>query len=180
MSITTISNCTTDLRIDKLSEQYKMKRDKNLQELSRDHHHGLLLGWKIRQGLKLQVDPQLIVDYIRYFFESALSQHFEEEETQILTYLQDDNALKFRTVNDHRAIKSMVEALSDNEKEPAAFLKIAELLDDHIRFEERELFPYLQEQLSSEQLNEIGIAIHSIHKPFVDTFHTQFWSLRQN
>ena len=157
-----------------------MKRDKNLQELSRDHHHGLLLGWKIRQGLKLQADPALIVEYIRYFFESALLPHFEEEETQILTYLQDDNAHKIRTLNDHRAITSLVEALSDSEKEPAAFLKIAELLDEHIRFEERELFPYLQDQLNSEQLNEIGIAIDSMHKPFVDTFHSQFWNSRLN
>jgi hemerythrin superfamily protein len=155
-----------------------MKRDKNLQELSRDHHHGLLLGWKIRQGLKLQADPALIVEYIRYFFESALLRHFEEEETQILTYLQDNNAHKIRTINDHRAIKSLVEALADSEREPAAFLKIADFLDDHIRFEERELFPYLQDQLNSEQLNEIGTAIDSMHQPFVDTFHPQFWNSR--
>jgi hemerythrin-like domain-containing protein len=157
-----------------------MKRDKNLQELSRDHHHGLLLGWKIRQGLKLQVDPELIVQYIRYFFHSALLPHFGEEETHILTYLEDDNTYKERTLNDHRAITSLVEALADKENEAAVFLKIAELLDDHIRFEERELFPYLQEQFSSEQLNEIGVAIDSSHKPFDDTFHPQFWNPRLN
>lgn len=37
-----------------------IKRTKALQPLSRDHHHGLLLCWKIRQGIKLNVEPERI------------------------------------------------------------------------------------------------------------------------
>ena len=122
-----------------------MKRDKNLQALSRDHHHGLLLGWKIKQGLKHEVNPELIVEYIRYFSEAALFPHFNEEEKQILIYLQDDNSYKLRTLNDHVTIAKLIETLDDQETDPAVFLKIADILEDHIRFEERELFPYLQD-----------------------------------
>lgn len=151
-----------------------------MQALSRDHHHGLLLGWKIRQGLKLQANPNLISEYIRYFFKSALLPHFEEEESQILGYLEDDNKFKIRTLNDHRAIAGLINTLDNKEEDSAVFLKIAELLDNHIRFEERELFPYLQEQLSPKQLEEVGKAIDATHKPFVDTFHSQFWNSQAN
>jgi hemerythrin superfamily protein len=157
-----------------------MKRDKNLQSLSRDHHHGLLLGWKIKQGLKYSVSPELIAEYIHYFSKAALFPHFEEEEKQILVFLKDDNEYKVRTLNDHRTIAKLIDSLEANPPEPAAFLKIAEILDDHIRFEERELFPYLQDELTSEQLDEIGVAIDRIHQPFVDTFHSEFWIARPN
>lgn len=153
-----------------------MKRDENLQALSRDHHHGLLLGWKIRQGLKYLVGPDVIADYIKYFFEKALLPHFKEEEIIILSYLPDDNELKLRTQEEHKIIDKKVKALGGNIlPEAAALLEIASLLDSHIRFEERELFPYLEKQLSSDQLNEIGASIDSNHIPFVEDFTPDFW-----
>jgi len=37
-----------------------IKRNEALKPLSRDHHHGLLLCWKIRQGIKLNIEPERI------------------------------------------------------------------------------------------------------------------------
>lgn len=155
-----------------------MKRDKNLQALSRDHHHGLLLGWKIRQGLKRNVSAALIADYIQYFSEAALFPHFAEEELQILTFLNNDNDLKLKTLEDHSQIATMIKSLNGVDTDD--FLRIASRLDEHIRFEERVLFPYLQEVLSADQLDAIGAAIDSSHKPFVDTFPTEFWNTPKN
>ena len=157
-----------------------MKRDKNLVALSRDHHHGLLLGWKIRQGLKHNVNAGLIAEYIMYFSEAALFPHFAEEEQQILTFLNDDDSLKLKTLDDHREIATMIKSININGDDPENFLLIASRLDDHIRFEERVLFPYLQEVLSADQLNAIGAAIDSLHKPFVDNFPTEFWNIPKN
>lgn len=158
----------------------EMKRDKNLQALSRDHHHGLLLGWKIRQGLKHNVNAGLIAEYILYFSEAALFPHFAEEEQQILIFLNDDNDLKLKTLDDHREIAAMIKSINIDSDDSENFLKIASRLDDHIRFEERELFPYLQEVLSADQLNLIGAAIDDLHQPFIDNFHTEFWNIPKN
>ena len=38
----------------------------------------------------------------------------------------------------------------------ASLLDLAEMIERHIRFEERELFPYLENILSLEQLQNIG------------------------
>jgi hypothetical protein len=153
-----------------------MKRDKNLQSLSRDHHHGLLLSWKIRQGLKYLASGDLIAEYIHYFAETALLPHFAEEEQYILPYLESEDPLKLRTLEEHRTILSLIEHLDSQIDQSAAFLKVAQLLEEHIRFEERELFPYLQEVLKPGELDQIGLAIDAQHSPFIESFHTEFWA----
>ncbi|CDF79955.1 hypothetical protein BN863_22430 [Formosa agariphila KMM 3901] len=35
-----------------MTDKKPLKRHKSLQPLSRDHHHGLLLAWKIRADLR--------------------------------------------------------------------------------------------------------------------------------
>ena len=45
-----------------------LKRHKALQPLSRDHHHGLLLSWKIRSGFKKNIDVERIKVYADWFY----------------------------------------------------------------------------------------------------------------
>lgn len=127
------------------------------------------------------VRPELMVEYVHYFSEAALYPHFEEEEKQVLIYLDDKDNFKQRTLLEHKTIREWISALKVSpEQDPEALLKIAGYLDDHIRFEERELFPYLQEKLSAVQLEELGVAINAIHQPFVENFHTEFWNTHVN
>lgn len=153
-----------------------MKRNKNLVELSRDHHHGLLLGWKVRQGLKLKASEKLIAEYVQYFTNAALVQHFKEEEVVLLKYLPDQDIYKQRTLQEHREFLSRVGSLDDPDKVSSAnLLETADLLDRHIRFEERELFPYLEQALNESELAEVGAALDEIHKPFIEDFSNEFW-----
>lgn len=154
-----------------------MKRDKNLLSLSRDHHHGLLLGWKIKQGLKNETAHELILEYIRYFSDATLFPHFKAEEDQILPYLDDADSAKQRILEEHKTIKELISTLSHEVGNISADLsRLAELLESHIRYEEREFFPYLEQNLNAVQLEEIGAALESIHKPFDEEFHTEFWT----
>ena len=45
-----------------------IKRHKALQPLSRDHHHGLLLSWKIRAGFSKNIEPNRILYKGKQFF----------------------------------------------------------------------------------------------------------------
>jgi hypothetical protein len=45
-----------------------LKRHAALQPLSREHHHGLLLGWKIRTGLSNGAPLERIKAYADWFF----------------------------------------------------------------------------------------------------------------
>lgn len=57
-----------------------IKRTKSLTPLSREHHKGLLCVWKIRQGIKKEIEIERIVAFCNWFWETDLEHHFQKEE----------------------------------------------------------------------------------------------------
>jgi hemerythrin-like domain-containing protein len=146
------------------------KRHKALQPLSREHHHGLLLSWKIRNGFNKNVDPIRIKTYTDWFFETHLIPHFEMEENHIFSILESDNELIKRALAEHRRLKRL---FSETEVEAKTLSKIEEELEQHIRFEERVLFPEIQKVATEEQLLHIEKIHHQ--EPFEDNLDDEFW-----
>jgi hemerythrin-like domain-containing protein len=57
--------------------------------------------------------------------------------------------------------------------------KIADMVDAHVRYEERELFPHLERKLSKEQLENIGNLILKYHpSSFQDQYQDPFWNIK--
>jgi iron-sulfur cluster repair protein YtfE (RIC family) len=146
------------------------KRHKALQSLSRDHHHGLLLSWKIRSGLSKSIAPQRIGVYVHWFFETHLIPHFELEEQHIFPILGSNNEFVKKALDDHERLK---ELFSKMDKDSKTLNEIEERLEQHIRFEERILFPEIQKAATAEQLRQI----EKIHQqaPFEDNLDDEFW-----
>ncbi|MDB5207556.1 MAG: hemerythrin protein [Flavisolibacter sp.] len=120
-----------------------IKRSKELAPLSREHHEGLLLGWKIKQGLKNGTDHKLISQYIQWFWDAELSAHFKKEEQVLAVHLPDENEWVMKMFADHEDIEALIHVnrmIPDED----IFLQIADALNEHIRFEERILFPYAE------------------------------------
>lgn len=109
------------------------KRHKALQPLSREHHHGLLLSWKIRTGFKKKIEPNRIRIYADWFYINHLIPHFEMEEEHIFTLLDSDHELIKKALADHRRIKRL---FSEENEDAKTLSKIEEELEQHIRFEE--------------------------------------------
>jgi hemerythrin-like domain-containing protein len=151
-------------------EHKSQKRHKALQPLSRDHHHGLLLSWKIRTGLNKNIEIERIWQYADWFFQTHLIPHFNIEETHIFTLLDDKNELNKKAIADHRRLKRL---FSEMEKDVNTLSKIEEELERHIRFEERVLFPEIQKKVTEEQLT----LIEDIHQKdeFIDKLDDEFW-----
>jgi len=146
------------------------KRHKALQPLSREHHHGLLLSWKIRAGFSKDVDPKRIKVYADWFYEHHLIPHFELEESHVFSILEPEHELVKRALADHRRLRRL---FNDKEDDLKTLSKIEEELEQHIRFEERILFPEIQKVATEEQL----LLIENIHQPerFVDHEGDLFW-----
>lgn len=151
-------------------EQKPLKRHKALQPLSREHHHGLLLAWKIRAGFKKNIKAQRIKIYADWFFKTHLIPHFETEETYIFPVLEQDNEMVKKALADHRRIKRLFAETDDDAKTLSI---IEEELDKHIRFEERVLFPEIQKMATEAQL----LYIEKIHEEteFIDKLDDAFW-----
>ncbi|MES2003437.1 MAG: hemerythrin domain-containing protein [Bacteroidota bacterium] len=152
-----------------------MKRNEHLRTLSRDHHFGLLFCWKIRQGLKNKIATVRIRQYVNYYWVSYLHQHFLDEETVLFNPLND--RLCNMGISQHKKIEAQIKYINEAEEgDTDAYKLLADLVDKHIRFEERELFPYLESVLSEEKMAIIGEQLKAmhIHVP-VDNYSDEFW-----
>lgn len=147
-----------------------IKRNEALKPLSRDHHHGLLLCWKIRQGIKLNVEPERVKKYLDWFWISYLKPHFEIEEEYVFPILGKDNVLVKQALSEHRRLKRLFENKDDLSK---TISLIEEELEKHIRFEERVLFNEIEKVTSSEQL--LQIEMDSSDKSFYENLSDPFW-----
>lgn len=149
-----------------------MKRNQNIVALSRDHHFGLLCGWKIKKGMAAKIDFQRIKKYIQHFESHHLRSHFEEEEN--ILFPHSSKEIREIIQNDHTKIRVLAESLNHNEDENI-FLEFADLLTSHIRFEERVWFPELENSLAEDVWAEIGLALEKIHIAETDDYEDEFW-----
>ena len=139
-----------------MSNHAPLKRHRSLVRFSKDHHFGLLLVWKIRQGLNTGVQPERISNYLLYFFDEDLDLHFKEEEANLFPMLPEDNSLRRQAENEHAEIYRLIKSLGAEKGNTELLLRFAETLKEHIRFEERELFVYMQQTLSATELEQIA------------------------
>ncbi|HVT85224.1 MAG TPA: hemerythrin domain-containing protein [Chitinophagaceae bacterium] len=150
-----------------------VNRSPQLAPLSREHHEGLLLVWKIFQGLKNNVDIDRIRKYVLWYWQSHIRPHFYQEEKILLPYLPPNHELARRLQREHEQIREMILNL-DQEADKNLFTALAKFLDDHIRFEERDLFGYLEQVLSKDQLDVISIKLKE--HPLPDSeWKDEFW-----
>lgn len=147
-----------------------IKRHSALQEVSRDHHHGLLLCWKIRTGLLKNIQPERIKTYVDWFYATYLVPHFIMEETYIFPILGKDHPWIKKALAEHRRLNRL---FSTSTADIKTLGQIEETLEQHIRFEERQLFNHVQQVASATQL-EIIEKQHNNEK-FKDNTDDPFW-----
>lgn len=119
-----------------------MKRLPAFRALSSEHHAGLVLA---RRAL-LATTTEAVADTWRDVesrFVAELEPHFREEETWLLPALErlGESTLVRRTLDEHSRLRSLV---YEQEHDGENLQRFAELLQAHIRFEERELFEMAQ------------------------------------
>ena len=138
--------------------------------ISREHHHGLLLCWKIRNGLKKKIDPKRIKIYTDWFWQTYLIQHFEIEEKYIFSVLDNKHELVLKALAEHRRLRRLFESKDDYLKK---LYLIEEELESHIRFEERILFEEIQNKATTKQIEQIEKYHSDDH--FTDNLNDPFW-----
>jgi len=147
-----------------------IKRDKSLQPLSRDHHHGLMLCWKIRTGMKKGIEINRMKRYTDWFFKNHAEPHFKAEEDYIFPILGMEHELISRAMEEHERLAMLFNDVEDIEK---SLNLLAEELEKHIRFEERVLFNEIQKIATREQLDVVDE--HHHEQPFIENTEDEFW-----
>ena len=153
-----------------MEERKPIKRDKAIQPLSREHHHNLLLCWKIRKGFSKGIAPERMKKYTDWFFEEHVLPHFKIEETYLFPVLGKENEKIKKAIAEHRRLKRLFRDKNNIER---SLSLLEEELESHVRFEERDLFNEIQKQASPEQLAVIAEK-HTDGK-FQENTEDEFW-----
>jgi hemerythrin-like domain-containing protein len=143
-----------------------MKRAAELRDLSEDHHHGLVHARRLREAASGEEGDQLATARAFLdFWQRDTSAHFRKEEEVLLPILARHGrdlgqGPVVEMLAQHAQIRGLVMELSDEVTDgrarPETLRSIGERLEAHIRLEEREVFPLIEETLPEEALKEIS------------------------
>jgi iron-sulfur cluster repair protein YtfE (RIC family) len=146
-----------------------MKRHQSLIALSHDHHHGLMLAQLIKKGAPeykgMPSDLAGKVAYTKESWEKELKFHFENEENILFPFVKGKNesvdGLIEVILAEHIQIKKLIMSLDKTNNYEEILDQLGNMLEQHIRKEERQLFQKIQSIFGSE-LNSLNDKIISV------------------
>ena len=139
-----------------------LKRDPSLIPLSHDHHHGLVRVFEIRQALRAGTGLERQVLATREHWQGELAPHFAAEEQVVfpaMASIEGAQALIARLIDEHGRLGDMAQAIAAEHGRLAAF---ADLLEAHIRAEERDLFGQYQTHVPQPARDAVGAGVRRI------------------
>ena len=127
-----------------------MKRHVSLEPFSRDHYGALLIAKCLMENR-----PGAAKDFDSLWV-SELKDHFEQEELLLGPLLDAERLSLLR--DEHNMIHQLKLKLPESVSELGAMLKA------HVRWEERELFPWIETHASQEQLDALRLATNLVEE----------------
>lgn len=154
-----------------MTKKTPQKRATELVSLSHEHHHALVFCVRLKKAS--QTTPEITQNYVRYFWENHISSHFDNEEKYLL-HLMPTAPLKEQFLSEHNEIRALVnQLLTSAEEVMNNALLLSEKLNQHIRFEERILFPEIEKFASKKELQAVALQLNK--SADCPVFFPEFW-----
>ncbi len=139
-----------------------MKRHPSLVPLSREHHEALILAQLVKKNAPAYKGlPETVggkKQYALAMFSNHLLPHFKKEEMileQVAGCHQSIAQLAAVIITEHKELAALFNSLETAPDTASVLDKTGYLLESHIRKEERELFPLIQEHCTEEILQQL-------------------------
>lgn len=133
-----------------------MKRAEALRPLSREH----LVALTVAKDLREATDPSAASNEFLEFWREEGRNHFRAEEEVLLPvwalHAEVDRAGVDRMLAEHLEIRREVLRLEAETATLSQMQRLGQLLHDHVRFEERELFPRVEEDLDEVAADQLA------------------------
>lgn len=139
------------------------KRSRQLKPLSSEHHQALLVAFQLKKGLAGHADaagapkdlPGLI-NLARRFQDNFVAMHTRAEEDLLAQYISEADLRRMKF--EHNELSRLVAAARRARPAEArqALAAYAELLERHVRWEERDLFEICEAAMDEETLATVG------------------------
>jgi mannose-6-phosphate isomerase-like protein (cupin superfamily) len=128
-----------------------VKRHPALVPLSHDHHHGLVQAKRLRAGARADDGRAVASTFLRFFAEETM-RHFREEEELLFPLLADSEEAREPLVHvllEHQHLHALAGRLAAQVEAGAPteelMVELGQVLEGHIRYEERQLFPLIEQ-----------------------------------
>lgn len=147
-------------------------RHPSLVLLSHDHHHGLALALRCRKQALGQLKPmgaaglrERAKEFVD-FYRVNLSRHFRAEEEILFplmrTAIPVSAAMLDELLMQHEQLRQAVPQLEAASGLAKLIFDLGDLLERHIRREERELFPLFETHIEAAQAEAVGSELTAI------------------
>ena len=138
-----------------------MKRHPALQPLSRDHHVALVAAQSLRRATGSDAASARVA-FLEFWREHG-AKHFRVEEDVLLpAFAADadpDHECVARMLMDHVRIRAAARRLEEGDPPVEALHELGTMLERHVRLEEREVFPLIEDALTPEAAEQLVEAV---------------------
>jgi hemerythrin-like domain-containing protein len=140
-----------------------VKRSEALASLSRDHHQALVVAQQLRRATA--ADAARARTRFLDFWRRDGHRHFQLEEEILLpgyaAHGDPYDPVVLRVLGDHVAIRQRANQLATgpDEPDPDTLHGLGERLAAHVRLEERELFPAIEQAMPPDELTALAQAL---------------------
>ena len=145
-----------------------MRRHESLIPFTHDHHHVLARARRLRLAADSgdgEEQRAAAEEFVEFFQDDSLLHFREEEETLFPLVIDRADApidllsrLLLEHVRMHRLVARLEAEIAEGAIAPQTLKAIGELLAAHIRVEESELFPLMEQMVNEEDLRSIRLA----------------------
>lgn len=142
-----------------------MKRHEALIPFSHDHHETLVAARRLLRDADAP-DPTTAATTFLSFFVASVVPHFREEEELLFPHVAGAEVareLLVQALLEHQRVhaaaaelRDLIARRSDSRDIARPMRELASLLETHVRFEERQLFPLIEELLSDDALSTVA------------------------
>jgi len=142
-------------------------RHPSLITLTHDHHHGLAHARSLKAAAGADPDARLELGRaFKEFFHAETVVHFAEEEEQVfpmvLGHSGEAKDVVVQLLDEHGQMRGLVAQLDieieQGRVDGETIRRIGELLESHIRTEERTLFPLMEASVPEDELRSLAFA----------------------
>jgi hemerythrin-like domain-containing protein len=138
-----------------------VRRSDALSGLSRDHHHTLTMAQRLRRATpgEAPATAAALLD----FWRRAERRHLELEEDILVPALERHGLAEHpavaRMLVEHALIRRQVEEIASGASGTEQLRALGKKLAEHVRHEERAVFPLAEQRLGAKALAELGAAL---------------------
>ena len=150
-------------------------RHPSLVLLSHDHHHGLALALRCRKQSLGQIKPmgaeglRARSQEVLEFYRDNLAAHFKAEEEVLFPLMRGQVAgcgdMLDQLARDHEQLRRAMPQLETGAGLAKLIFDLGDLLERHIRKEERELFPLFEAHVDAAQADQMSVKLKELLKP---------------